>query len=157
MKSIFESLFGKKEDNKVHHLFFMKTENVIKTEEDKTGLIINIIHDEKYKFEEIALTEKPQIVTKQRGVSKVMQDLELTYKNPGAILNDLTFLKNDKKGISILHIDPYKKCSLYGEHKGLEIVELSENKIVLEGEEADTFFSVDYDLAVKIIHEAEVE
>lgn len=156
MKSFFESLFfGKKEDSPKHHLFFMKTENVMKTEEDKAGQIINIIHDLKYKFEEIALKETPHIITKQRGTSSVIQDLELVYKNPGAVFNDLEAIKNNKKGISILHIDPYQKCSLYGEHKGLEIVELTKEKIILEGQEADTFFSVSYDLALKIIHESE--
>lgn len=151
IKSFFESLFlGDKKETEVHKLYFMKTENVLETEEDNTGLIINIKHDSKYKFEIIALTEEPKIITKTKGVSKVIQDLELHYKNPGAIFNDLENIKDKRKGISILHIDPYKRCFLYGEHKGLEIVELTRDKIVLEGEEADTFFKVKYETATAV-------
>lgn len=129
----------------------MKTENILNTDEDKTGLIIDIQHDAKYKFEEIQLIEKPEIETKKKGMTKVVQDLKLEYKNPGGIYNDLLNLKDSKKGISILHINPKNNVYLYGEHKGLEIIEITEDTLVLEGEEADTFFYVDYNLAMKLI------
>ena len=129
----------------------MKTENILDTDEDKTGLIIKIDHDPKYKFEEIQLTEKPKIETIKRGMTKVVQDLCLKYKNPGPIYNDLVALKEKDKGISILHLSPNNQAYLYGEHQGLQIIEVTENTLKLEGEEADTFFFVDYELALKII------
>jgi hypothetical protein len=129
----------------------MKTENVFGTDEDKTGMIIEISHDPKYKFEEIKLRKKPKIETNPKGMSKVLQDLRLRFSNPGGIYNDLLALQKLEKGISILHISPDKKAYLYGEHKGLQIIDLTEDCVVLEGEEADTFFRVDYDLALSII------
>ena len=129
----------------------MKTENILNTEEDKTGLIVQIEHDTKYKFEEIQLIEKPEIETKKKGMSAVVQDLKLKFKNPGGIYNDLVNIKEKGKGISILHISPKGQVYLYGEHEGLQIVEISEDTLVLEGEEADTFFYVDYELAIKLI------
>jgi hypothetical protein len=129
----------------------MKTENILDTDEDKTGLIIKIDHDTKYKFEEIQLTEKPKIETVKKGMTKVVQDLCLQYKNPGPIYNDLVALKENDKGISILHLSPNNQAYLYGEHQGLHIVEVTENSLKLEGEEADTFFFVDYELALKVI------
>lgn len=152
MKSFFETILRvKKKERKLHRIFFMKTENVFSTDEDKTGLIVDISHDQKYKFEEIKLAKKPKIVTNPRGISNVLLDLRLKYSNPGGIYNDLAALQKLEKGISILHISPDKKAYLYGEHKGLQIIELSEEVIFLEGEEADTFFRVKYELALKII------
>ena len=152
MKTFFETIFTtKKKLRKFHRIFFMKTGNVFNTEEDKTGMIINISHDTKYKFEEIKLAKKPKIEMNPRGISAVLQDLKLKYTNPGGIYNDLKALKDLKKGISILHISPDNNAYLYGEHKGLQIIELTEDTIFLEGEEADTFFKVDYKLATKII------
>lgn len=152
MMTFFETIFSvKKKERIFHRVFFMKTENVFNTDEDKAGLIIEISHDKKYKFEEIKLRKKPKIETNPRGISKVIQDMKLRFSNPGGIYNDLAALQKDKKGISILHISPDKKAYLYGEHKGLQIIELTEDTLVLEGEEADTFFKVDYDLAMRII------
>ena len=105
----------------------------------------------KYKFEEIQLTEKPEIETKKKGMTVVVQDLKLKFKNPGGIYNDLLALKENGKGISILHISPNNQAYLYGEHEGLQIIEITNDTLVLEGEEADTFFYVDFNLANKII------
>lgn len=152
MRSFFDTLFRTfYREPKSHRIFFMKTENILNTDEDKTGLIIEIEHDEKYKFEEIQLTERPEIETKKRGMSAVVQDLKLIFKNPGGIYNDLIALKEKGKGISILHISPNNRAYLYGEHEGLQIIEVTEDMLILEGEEADTFFYVDYNLAVQII------
>jgi len=152
MTAFFETLFRTfYREPKPHRIFFMKTENILNTDEDKTGLIIEIKHDEKYKFEEIQLIEKPEIETKKKGMSVVVQDLRLKFKNPGGIYNDLVNLKEKNKGISILHICPNNQAFLYGEHDGLQIIEVSEDTLVLEGEEADTFFHVDFNLANKII------
>ncbi len=152
MKAFFETLFRNfYREPKTHRVFFMKTENILNTDEDKTGLIINIEHDLKYKFEEIELTEKPEIETLKKGMSKVVQDLKLKFKNPGGIYNDLCAIKEKKKGISILHLSPNNQAYLYGEHEGLQIIEITDNTLILEGEEADTFFRVDFTLALKII------
>ncbi|MCF6366207.1 MAG: hypothetical protein L3J35_08400 [Bacteroidales bacterium] len=152
MTTFFETLFRTfYREPKSHRVFFMKTENILDTDEDKTGLIIEIKHDPKYKFEEIQLTEKPVIETKKKGMSVVVQELMLKFKNPGGIYNDLVNLKEKGKGISILHISPNNQAFLYGEHEGLKIIEVTEETLILEGEEADTFFHVDSDLAVKII------
>jgi len=152
MKAFFNTLFQNfYREPKPHRVFFMKTENILNTDEDKTGLIIEIEHDTKYKFEEIQLIEKPEIETKKKGMSTVVQDLKLRYKNPGGIYNDLVNLKEKDKGISILHISPNGQVYLYGEHEGLQIIEISEDTLILEGEEADTFFHVDYELALKLI------
>ena len=154
MKSIFRTLFSKSNKiKKQDQLFFMKTENVLKTEENKSGVIVAIKYDKKYLFEEIKLSEPPIILTKKQGVSKVIQDLEIKYCNPGSIFDDLLEIKNRKKGISILHISSKDKSFLYGEHQGLEIVELTRNKILLEGEEADVFFTVDNEIVQNIIHQ----
>jgi hypothetical protein len=152
MKAFFETLFRNfYREPKTHRVFFMKTENILNTDEDKTGLIINIEHDLKYKFEEIELTEKPEIETLKKGMSKVVQDLKLKFKKPGGIYNDLCAIKEKKKGISILHLSPNNQAYLYGEHEGLQIIEITDNTLILEGEEADTFFRVDFNLALKII------
>ena len=152
MKSFFETLFRTfYREPKPHRVFFMKTENILDTEADKAGVIIDIQHDPKYKFEEIKLSEKPIIETVQKGMSAVTQDLILKYTNPGGIYNDLNAIKENNKGISILHLSPNNQAYLYGEHKGLQIMDISESTIVLEGEEADTFFNVDFELALKII------
>ena len=152
MKAFFNTLFRTfYREPKPHRIFFMKTENILNTEADKAGLIIDIKHDNKYKFEEIKLSEKPIIETIQKGISSVNQDLVLKYTNPGGIYNDLNAIRNNKKGISILHLSPNNQAYLYGEHKGLQIIDISENTIILEGEEADTFFNVDFELAVKVI------
>ncbi len=155
MEAFFNTLFRTfYREPKPHRVFFMKTENILQTEADKTGLITDIEHDIKYKFEEIKLIQKPQIETVQKGMSSVTQDLILKYANPGRIFNDLKTLKENKKGISILHISPNNQAYLYGEHKGLAITELTKDTLVLEGEEADTFFNVDFKLALSIISEA---
>lgn len=152
MKAFFNTLFRTfYREPKPHRVFFMKTENILNTDADKSGVIIDIQHDTKYKFEEIKLNDKPIIETVQKGMSVVSQDLILKYTNPGGIYNDLIALKESKKGISILHLSPNNQAYLYGEHKGLQIMDISENTLVLEGEEADTFFNVDYELALKII------
>ncbi len=152
MTAFFDTLFRTfYREEKSHRVFFMKTENILNTDEDKSGLIIEIKHDEKYKFEEIQLTEKPEIETKKKGMSVVVQDLKLKFKNPGGIFNDLVNLKEKGKGISILHISPNNQAHLYGEHEGLQIIEVTEDTLVLEGKEADTFFFVDYNLANQII------
>jgi hypothetical protein len=105
----------------------------------------------KYKFEEIQLTEKPEIETILEGMSSVTQDLKLKFKNPGGIYNDLVNIKKKGKGISILHISPNNEAYLYGEHEGLQIIEVTESTIILEGKEADTFFNIDFELANRII------
>jgi len=152
MKAFFSTLFRTfYREPKPHRVFFMKTENILDTDADKAGMIIDIQHDSKYKFEEIKLSEKPVIETIQKGMSSVTQDLILQYTNPGGIYNDLSALKDNNKGISILHLSPNNQAYLYGEHKGLQIMDISENILVLEGEEADTFFNVDFELALKII------
>ncbi len=152
MNAFFNTLFRTFfREPKSHRVFFMKTENIIDTKEDKTGLIIDIEHDKKYKFEEIHLTEKPEIETKKRGMSKVVQDLKLKYNNPGSIYNDLVSLKKNEKGISILHLSPNNQAYLYGEHEGLKIIEITQDTLILEGQEADTFFNVDYNLALEHI------
>jgi len=152
MKAFFNTLFTNfYREPRPHRVFFMKTENILNTDEDKSGLITEILHDKKYKFEEINLIEKPEIETKNKGMSTVVQDLKLKFKNPGGIYNDLVNLKEKEKGISILHISPNGQVYLYGEHDGLQIMEITEDTLVLEGEEADTFFFVDYDLAMKLI------
>ncbi len=152
MKAFFNTLFRNfYREPKPHRVFFMKTENILDTDEDKTGLIIDIKHDDKYKFEEIKLTEKPQIETKQKGITEVSQYLILKYSNPGGIYNDLAALKEKNKGISILHLSPNNQAYLYGEHTGLQIIEVTESSLILEGKEADTFFHVDFELALKII------
>ncbi len=152
MNAFFNTLFRTFfREPKPHRVFFMKTENIINTEEDKSGLIIDIKHDDKYKFEEIQLVEKPEIETKKKGMSKVVQDLKLKFKNPGGIYNDLVSLKKNEKGISILHLSPNNQAYLYGEHKGLQIIEITQDTLILEGQEADTFFNVDYNLALEHI------
>ncbi len=151
MKDFFQSLFKKNDKDEIKDkLYFIKTENILHRDEDKRGLIIGFDLDPKYEFYEIKITERPKIINKKEGVSKVIQDLSLVYGNPGAIKSDLEGIRDTKKGLSILHINEYNKCFLYGEHKGLEIVELTENSIVLEGEESDSFFEVDYNLSQKI-------
>jgi len=152
MKSFFDTLFRTfYREPKPHRVFFMKTENILDTEADKAGVIIDIQHDNKYKFEEIKLNEKPIIETVQKGMSSVTQDLILKYTNPGGIYNDLSALKKNNKDISILHLSPNNQAYLYGEQKGLQIMYISENTLILEGEEANTFFNVDFELALKII------
>jgi hypothetical protein len=154
MTHFFETLFRNfYREPKPHRVFFMKTENILNTEEDKTGLITLIEHDPKYKFEEIQITEKPEIETKMQGMSSVTQDLKMMYKNPGGIYNDLCNIKQKGKGISILHLSPNNQAYLYGEHEGLQIIEITESLLILEGNEADTFFNVDFDLAIKIIEQ----
>ncbi|NPA68115.1 MAG: hypothetical protein GXO50_05855, partial [Chlorobi bacterium] len=64
-------------------------------------------------------------------------------------------IKKKGKGISILHLSPNNTAYLYGEHNGLKIVEVTENTLILEGTEADTFFNVDFELALKIIDSPE--
>ncbi len=123
MKAFFDTLFRTfYREHKTHRVFFMKTENILNTDEDKTGLIVEVEHDEKYKFEEIEIIEKPEIETIKRGMSKVVQDLKLKFKNPGGIYNDLVNIKEKDKGISILHIGPNNQAYLYGEHEGLKII-----------------------------------
>jgi hypothetical protein len=152
MNTFFETLFHTfYREPKPHRIFFMKTENILSTDEDKTGTIISLEHDPKYKFEEIQITEKPEIETIKKGISSVTQDLKLKFKNPGGIYNDLVNIKKKGKGISILHISPNNQAYLYGEHEGLQIIEVTESSLILEGEEADTFFSIDFELATKII------
>lgn len=151
MKGFFESLF--KRDDKVvikDKLYFIKTENILQRDENKSGVITGFDLDPKYKFYQIKLDGKPEISSKKRGVSRVVQNLSIPYKNPGAIMDDLSNIKATGKGVSILHIDSLNKAFLYGEHKGLTIMELSENLIVLQGEETDTFFEVEYSLSQKI-------
>ena len=152
MASFFETLFHTfYREPKPHRIFFMKTENILSIDEDKTGTIISLEHDPKYKFEEIQITEKPEIETIKKGISSVTQDLKLKFKNPGGIYNDLINIKKKGKGISILHISPNNQAYLYGEHEGLQIIEVTESSLILEGEEADTFFTIDFELANKII------
>ena len=152
MASFFETLFRTfYREPKPHRIFFMKTENILSTDEDKTGTIISLEHDPKYKFEEIQITEKPEIETIKKGISSVTQDLKLKFKNPGGIYNDLVNIQKKGKGISILHISPNNQAYLYGEHEGLQIIEVTESSLILEGEEADTFFTIDFELANKII------
>ncbi len=156
MDAFFDTLFRNfYREPKPHRIFFMKTENILDTEEDNTGLIININHDPKYKFEEIKLTEKPHIETKRKGMTEVAQDLIIKYSNPGGIYNDLLAIQKKGKGISILHLSPNNTAYLYGEHNGLKIMEVTEDTLVLEGTEADTFFNVDFELALKIIDSPE--
>ena len=158
MKGFFESIFKKNDSEEIKDkLFFIKTENILTRDENKSGVIVAVELDPKYKFYAIKLEEKPIIVSKKRGISKVMQDLRLVYGNPGAIMDDLQGIKNTKKGVSILHIDQYDNCFLYGEHKGLEIVELTEKTIILEGEESDSFFEVDFELSKAITEEVAEE
>ncbi len=151
MKGFFESLFGRtKTSEKRDKFYFIKAENILNVEENKSGLITNLELDPKYKFYKIKLREKPSIITKTQGMTKVIQDLKIVYDNPGAIFADLKAIKDKGKGLSILHIDPFEKSFLYGQHKGLEIIELTEEKIILEGEELDIFFEVDINLAHRI-------
>ncbi|MCF6183555.1 MAG: hypothetical protein L3J56_02820 [Bacteroidales bacterium] len=152
MKAFFNTLFRTfYREPQPHRVFFMKTENILNTDADKAGVINEVQHDPKYKFEEIKLTEKPEIETVQKGMTSVTQDLVLKFSNPGHIFNDLNALKDNKKGISILHLSPNNQAYLYGEHKGLQIIEITKDTLILEGEEADTFFYVDFELALKII------
>ena len=56
MKAFFDTLFRTfYREHKTHRVFFMKTENILNTDEDETGLIVEVEHDEKYKFEEIEI------------------------------------------------------------------------------------------------------
>ncbi|NOZ34833.1 MAG: hypothetical protein GXO80_06005 [Chlorobi bacterium] len=152
MKAFFNTLFRTfYREPKSHRVFFMKTENILNTDSDKAGVIIEVQHDPKYKFEEIILTEKPEIETVQKGMISVTQDLVLKFSNPGHIFNDLNALKDNKKGISILQLSPNNQAYLYGENKGLQIIKITKDTLILEGEEANTFFNVDFETALKII------
>ncbi len=151
MKAFFESLFGtdkkiKKEDK----LFIIETPKIIKKEDGKGGLIINIETLDSEKFAEISLTGEPEVVSVKKGVSKVVQDLKLPYDNSGVLLARLKQAMKNKISVSILHITPEEHCYLYGENIGLTITELTENLIMLEGEEADAFYEVEFETAKKI-------
>ncbi len=155
MKSIFKTLFGKKEvTKKSDKLYFIETGKIIKKEDNKSGFISNIETENDSHFLEIDLIEQPEIVSMKRGVARVVQDMKLSFGNPGFILSVLENIKERKKNISVLHIDTKDNCYLYGENIGLEIVELTENTVLLEGEEADIFYRVDFELAQKLISES---
>ncbi len=151
MKHFFDSIFGHANTEIKDRLYFVETSLIKHKEEDKTGVITNIELEDNNKFNEIHLTANPRIVNIKRGANKVIQDLELSYDNPGAIRHILQDIIDRKKTISILHIDTYNHAFLYGEHTGLTITELTNETIMLEGEEADIFYKVSDELAQKLI------
>ena len=110
MKSIFKILFGKKEGiEKTNKLFFIEISKITKKEDNKSGFIGNIETEKGSRFLEIDLSDSPEIESMKRGVSRVVQNLKLTYRNPGALYQILQDIKEINKNVSILHIDTKDK------------------------------------------------
>lgn len=147
MKSFFASLFSKKEAQSTDRLFFIETNRILDKTESRSGLITGLEIEKGSGFIEFNLSNAPHIVNKRRGTDLVLQDLELKFSNYADVHTKLKTISDRKSCLSILHIDSYNNAYLYGENEGLEITELSEDTVLLEGEEADTFFKVDSDLS----------
>ncbi len=139
--SFFESLFTQDSFGE-DRLFFVETSKITDREYSKSGILEKLVLTEGSVFREIKLTTKPKIVNMQRGANKIIQDLQLDYNNGSAISGILEQIKVNNKTVTIIHLNPTKQAFIYGEHKGLTVMELTENKLMLEGEEADIFFKV---------------
>jgi len=148
----FRSEEEKLDDNIIYDkLLFVQTKAIKHKDEHRSGLIENIELAKGEEFREIILTTPPHIIDKKQGIAKVKQELELEYENSNNIFDILKELKAQKKTISVLHINTLNnKCSLFGENNGMNIIELSETKILLKGEEEDIFYNVSTDFFNKI-------
>ncbi len=151
MKTFFETIFGNSsQPEKADKLYFVITRNITKKEDTEAGLIVDIELAEGVKFLPIALSKKPEITSRHKGLAKVEQELELHFSNPGVVFSQLSKAKEAGLKISILHTNEKGFSFLYGENIGLSIAEITKEFVNLNGEEADTFYKVDAQLAEKL-------
>lgn len=130
--------------------FYIFREDIAKTEEDKKGLITNILLKPGKIFEELKY-ENADVKEQKRGIAKVLIDVLLEFEEDENYHIKLSKIKNADKPISILSIDKYNNCSLLGEHNGLKIIDLDKNRVIFEGEENDAFFKVDYNVVKNLL------
>jgi len=151
MRTFFETIFGKSgQSDKTDILHFVLTSNIVRKDDTEAGLINRLDLTEGVKFLPISLSEKPEIVSRHRGIAKAEQYLKLHFSNPGTVFTQLSKAKNANLTVSILHTNELGHSFLYGENIGLSVEELSEEFVVLEGEEADIFYKVDADLVTEL-------
>lgn len=132
-------------------MFYVLTSQITEIKDDKSGLIQEIELIPKVKFEEITLTDDPIVEEKHRGVSTVQQKIHLKYEKNEILYEHLLENANNNKKISILYIDEFQRCFLFGENIGLDIEVLTTKEIHLQGEEKDVFYKVTYDCAKSLI------
>ena len=132
-------------------MYYVLTSQLKDIKDDKSGLIYSIELEPKVEFEEITLTDDPIVEEKHRGVSTVQQKVHLKYEPNEILYEHLLEAANSNRKISILYIDEYQRCFLFGENVGLDIEVLTTKEIHLQGEEKDVFYKVTYQCAKSLI------
>jgi len=130
--------------------FYIQRKFITKKEDDKSGLIILLELAEGKSFRPIHVIGKCSVVEKKRGISKVLQEVEMSYDNKNRVFEDLYQSKSMNEGISILYKNELGMFSLLGENYGMKVTELSEQTIKFSGEEDDTFYKLSPELAAKL-------
>ena len=146
LSDLFNLKGGKAEKSQAQQrFFFVLNSKIVHKDETRSGFIENIEIEKGTTFREIHVVGFPIVEVKQYGISRVTQHLELSFDDINHFYNDLKSYQENDQTISVLHLDKAGNCSLYGENRGLKIIELKTDRMILDGEEFDTFFNVSLD------------
>ena len=152
-----ESMESKKRENvqisknETERIFFIARDFIGKMEDDSKGVIQKININKDKKFEELEFVNKPLIDDKKRGVSKVIFTLIFDLTGDEKLYNKFLTIQKNGLPISFIRFDKKGQCTLLGEHIGLSISDLSEQKAVFEGEEKDTFYKIEATYAKQLV------
>ena len=92
---------------------------------------------------------------KKQGLSRVNYRLEITPGIDDELAKAGQEFLSEKKNISILHIDKYGDGFLYGEVRGLSVLEFENGRMILEGAEESVFYEITRECVQATISEKE--
>lgn len=137
--------------NEKDSLFWVLTSKIVEVKKNGQGFTNDIHLASGSGFLNLNFDEKVKILSKKQGLSKVSHHLEMELAENDELLKDAKNFEAQKTNITILHIDKYGSGFLYGESKGLSILEQDGLNIVLEGSEDNVFYEMTKDCLNKVV------
>lgn len=157
MFKFFLKLFGKAKHvtpkAPKEELYFIETALLGAKKETQAGLIESVKINENGSFRKLKFTGEATIESKHKGISLVVQSVNLDFVAPFLYKDTFTEGKKAKISFSLIHKTPKGEYELFGENKGMQVTEITDTHLKLRGEEDDAFYKLTKDCAKACIEQ----
>ena len=154
---------GKKAVFETDRFFWVPTNKIIEIKKNNQGMTVEIHLAAGAEITPLTYTGTFRQTAKKQGLSKVIHHLEFSLEDKDLpltpekdlLLAECEGIKSSGLNLSFLHVNRYGDGFLYGEEKGLSIISLEENRIVLEGTENNVFYEMTQECLQRLIPKTE--
>ena len=146
---------GKRAILEKDRFFWIQTSKIVEIKKNSQGITTEIHLASGTELVPVNYRGSFRQSAKKQGLSMVVHHLEFTLDENDILLGEAGGMMRSSVKLSVLHVDRYGDGFFYGEEKGLSILSLEKDSIVLEGSENNVFYEMTRDCLKRLIPKTE--